>query len=147
MLKRPCSLLWSLPFTQPWFWYLLIILFQLKLLNLECWFMKHIPYSKMYQLTKHQLFQAGFFLVQYSQLWKQNLDKLFNLYSLGKLKVIHLFVFAFLFAYIQFCLPNWFFLNYSKHHSFCTIGIGWDWSEKVYRCKRCCRCCWVSAFW
>ncbi|KAG7599975.1 NAD(P)-binding domain superfamily [Arabidopsis suecica] len=30
---------------------------------------------------------AGFFLVQYSQLWKQNLDKLFNLYSLGKLKV------------------------------------------------------------
>ncbi|KAL0649314.1 hypothetical protein Bca4012_092005 [Brassica carinata] len=31
---------------------------------------------------------AGFFLVQYSQLWKQNLDKLFNLYSLGKLKVV-----------------------------------------------------------
>ncbi|CAG7868143.1 unnamed protein product [Brassica rapa] len=30
---------------------------------------------------------AGFFLVQYSQLWKQNLDKLFHLYSLGKLKV------------------------------------------------------------
>ncbi|XP_023644750.1 prostaglandin reductase-3 isoform X2 [Capsella rubella] len=30
---------------------------------------------------------AGFFLVQYSQLWKPNLDKLFNLYSLGKLKV------------------------------------------------------------
>ncbi|CAA0282196.1 unnamed protein product [Arabidopsis thaliana] len=30
---------------------------------------------------------AGFFLVQYSQLWKQNLDKLFNLYALGKLKV------------------------------------------------------------
>jgi hypothetical protein len=32
---------------------------------------------------------AGFFLVQYSQLWKQNLDKLFNLYALGKLKVMH----------------------------------------------------------
>uniref|UniRef100_A0A1J3FLM3 Zinc-binding alcohol dehydrogenase domain-containing protein 2 n=1 Tax=Noccaea caerulescens TaxID=107243 RepID=A0A1J3FLM3_NOCCA len=30
---------------------------------------------------------AGFFLVQYSQLWKQNLEKLFHLYSLGKLKV------------------------------------------------------------
>ncbi|KFK36022.1 hypothetical protein AALP_AA4G067700 [Arabis alpina] len=30
---------------------------------------------------------AGFFLVQYSQLWKQNLDKLIHLYSLRKLKV------------------------------------------------------------
>ncbi|VVB00619.1 unnamed protein product [Arabis nemorensis] len=30
---------------------------------------------------------AGFFLVQYSQLWKENLDKLFHLYSLGQLKV------------------------------------------------------------
>ncbi|XP_047325265.1 prostaglandin reductase-3-like [Impatiens glandulifera] len=30
---------------------------------------------------------AGFFLVQYSNLWQQHLDKLFLLYSLGKLKV------------------------------------------------------------
>ncbi|XP_010536331.1 PREDICTED: zinc-binding alcohol dehydrogenase domain-containing protein 2 [Tarenaya hassleriana] len=30
---------------------------------------------------------AGFFLVQYSQLWKHTLDRLFHLYSLGKLKV------------------------------------------------------------
>ncbi|KFK35988.1 hypothetical protein AALP_AA4G063600 [Arabis alpina] len=30
---------------------------------------------------------AGFFLVQYSELWKQNLDKLFHLYSPGKLKI------------------------------------------------------------
>ncbi|KAI7978945.1 Prostaglandin reductase-3 [Camellia lanceoleosa] len=31
--------------------------------------------------------QAGFFLVQYSHLWQPHLDKLFHLYSLGKLKV------------------------------------------------------------
>lgn len=30
---------------------------------------------------------AGFFLVQYSHLWQPHLDKLFHLYSLGKLKV------------------------------------------------------------
>ncbi|XP_058190258.1 uncharacterized protein LOC131307651 [Rhododendron vialii] len=30
---------------------------------------------------------AGFFLVQYSSLWQEHLDKLFHLYSLGKLKV------------------------------------------------------------
>uniref|UniRef100_A0A5B7BUR3 Putative zinc-binding alcohol dehydrogenase domain-containing protein 2 n=1 Tax=Davidia involucrata TaxID=16924 RepID=A0A5B7BUR3_DAVIN len=30
---------------------------------------------------------AGFFLVQYSHLWQQHLDKLFHLFSLGKLKV------------------------------------------------------------
>ncbi|PON63389.1 Polyketide synthase, enoylreductase domain containing protein [Trema orientale] len=30
---------------------------------------------------------AGFFLVQYSYLWQQHLDKLVNLFSLGKLKV------------------------------------------------------------
>lgn len=30
---------------------------------------------------------AGFFLIQYSHLWKEHLDKLFHLYSLGKLKV------------------------------------------------------------
>ncbi|XP_059653924.1 uncharacterized protein LOC132300732 [Cornus florida] len=30
---------------------------------------------------------AGFFLVQYSQLWQQHLDRLFHLFSLGKLKV------------------------------------------------------------
>ncbi|KAI8025564.1 Prostaglandin reductase-3 [Camellia lanceoleosa] len=31
---------------------------------------------------------AGFFLVQYSHLWQPHLDKLFHLYSLGKLKVV-----------------------------------------------------------
>ncbi|KAK7252045.1 hypothetical protein RIF29_35742 [Crotalaria pallida] len=30
---------------------------------------------------------AGFFLVQYGHLWQEHLDKLFNLYSTGKLKV------------------------------------------------------------
>ncbi|XP_021896688.1 prostaglandin reductase-3 [Carica papaya] len=30
---------------------------------------------------------TGFFLVQYSHLWKQHLDKLFDLYSVGKLKI------------------------------------------------------------
>ncbi|XP_019422170.1 PREDICTED: prostaglandin reductase-3-like [Lupinus angustifolius] len=30
---------------------------------------------------------AGFFLVQYAHLWQEHLDKLFNLYSTGKLKV------------------------------------------------------------
>lgn len=30
---------------------------------------------------------AGFFLPQYAHLWKQHMDKLFNLYSTGKLKV------------------------------------------------------------
>ncbi|XAR59461.1 15-hydroxyprostaglandin dehydrogenase (NAD(+)) [Bertholletia excelsa] len=30
---------------------------------------------------------AGFFLVQYAHLWQEHLDKLFHLYSLGKLKV------------------------------------------------------------
>lgn len=30
---------------------------------------------------------AGFFLVQYANLWQQHLDKLVNLYSMGKLKV------------------------------------------------------------
>ncbi|KAM6558157.1 hypothetical protein CsatA_027396 [Cannabis sativa] len=31
---------------------------------------------------------AGFFLVQYSYLWQQHLDKLVNLFSMGKLKVV-----------------------------------------------------------
>ncbi|GKV37990.1 hypothetical protein SLEP1_g45948 [Rubroshorea leprosula] len=30
---------------------------------------------------------GGFFLIQYSHLWKEHLDRLFHLYSLGKLKV------------------------------------------------------------
>ncbi|KAK7840734.1 prostaglandin reductase-3 [Quercus suber] len=30
---------------------------------------------------------AGFFLVQYSQLWQEHLERLFNLFSMGKLKV------------------------------------------------------------
>lgn len=30
---------------------------------------------------------TGFFLVQYSHLWRQHLDRLFDLYSMGKLKV------------------------------------------------------------
>ncbi|XP_050260145.1 uncharacterized protein LOC126705295 [Quercus robur] len=30
---------------------------------------------------------AGFFLVQYSHLWQEHLDRLFNLFSMGKLKV------------------------------------------------------------
>jgi len=30
---------------------------------------------------------AGFFLVHYSHLWQQHLDRLFNLFSMGKLKV------------------------------------------------------------
>ncbi|XP_057417183.1 uncharacterized protein LOC130711530 isoform X2 [Lotus japonicus] len=31
---------------------------------------------------------AGFFLVQYGHLWQEHLDRLFNLYSMGKLKVV-----------------------------------------------------------
>lgn len=31
---------------------------------------------------------AGFFLVQYSHFWQQHLDRLFNLFSMGKLKVV-----------------------------------------------------------
>ncbi|KXG35827.1 hypothetical protein SORBI_3002G234900 [Sorghum bicolor] len=30
--------------------------------------------------------QAGFFLIQYAHLWKDHLEKLFNLYASGKLK-------------------------------------------------------------
>nr|ACJ83745.1 unknown [Medicago truncatula] len=30
---------------------------------------------------------AGFFLVQYSHMWQEHLDRLFDLYSQGKLKV------------------------------------------------------------
>ncbi|KAL9260167.1 Prostaglandin reductase-3-like protein [Drosera capensis] len=37
-------------------------------------------------LTKSQTLM-GFFLLQYSHLWRQHLDKLFHLFSLGKLKV------------------------------------------------------------
>ncbi|GAB2222511.1 hypothetical protein Droror1_Dr00016627 [Drosera rotundifolia] len=37
-------------------------------------------------LTKSQTLM-GFFLLQYSRLWQQHLDKLFHLFSLGKLKV------------------------------------------------------------
>ncbi|KAL9327452.1 hypothetical protein ACSQ67_008097 [Phaseolus vulgaris] len=33
---------------------------------------------------------AGFFLVQYGHLWQEHLDKLFDLHSTGKLKVIHM---------------------------------------------------------
>jgi len=36
------------------------------------------------------IFQAGFFLVQYGHLWQEHLDKLFDLHSTGKLKVIHM---------------------------------------------------------
>ena len=36
--------------------------------------------------------QAGFFLVQYAHLWQDHLDKLFDLYASGKLKVCFLLI-------------------------------------------------------
>jgi hypothetical protein len=41
---------------------------------------------KNYELLPFR-FQAGFFLVQHAHLWQDHLDKLFELYASGKLKV------------------------------------------------------------
>ncbi|XP_057534502.1 uncharacterized protein LOC130812882 [Amaranthus tricolor] len=50
------------------------------------WKPAHYPGLCEKLLAKSQTV-AGFFLVQYSRLWQQHLDKLFNLYSSGNLKV------------------------------------------------------------
>ncbi|KAK9044328.1 hypothetical protein V6N11_072638 [Hibiscus sabdariffa] len=50
------------------------------------WMPKNYPGLVEKLLTKSQTV-GGFFLPQYSYLWKEHLDKLYNLYSSGKLKV------------------------------------------------------------
>lgn len=46
----------------------------------------YLLFSRSYTIPN---LQSGFFLVQYGHLWQEHLDRLFNLYSAGKLKVIY----------------------------------------------------------
>ena len=60
--------------------YNIIVIFS-KVLNMIFIKRKKVLYVTIFS-------QAGFFLVQYSHLWQRHLDKLVNLFSMGKLKVM-----------------------------------------------------------